>query len=453
MTILNTICRNPYVGTNSQSVYPYTFLLFQAADLIVQTQATTTSLPITLVLNVDYTITGIGSYSGGNVVLTAGNLPTGVVLSIFRNPAQVQFLLLQEQTAYNAQAVMGALDDLTMQVLAVQDQVSRAIVRDPLDPTTPISGTPGPPWPSSILPPMASMLGQYVYCDPTTGQFIGLGGPGPGTGGYLLIASVALQTVSGPVTFSGALNAVTQAANNNTTLVATTAFVLSQIASSLIGYLTVATATATYLPITTAAATYNPIANSFKAFFTATATQNITVPAGVTSVEIELWGGGASGQGDVGTAGGGGAAYIHTVIAVTPGDVLNFVVGTGGASSTTSSQNNGAATTFAKNGGAAIFTAGGGTGAAGGTASGTGQFFSITGQRGGLGVGAGAISGFVVAGTGGDCPRGGPGGPGGLAGAASGYPGVAPGGGGSSAFPGAGQASGAGAAGAWTLRY
>lgn len=453
MTVTSTTCRVPYVGTNSQSVYPFSFLVFQAADLVVQTQATLTSPPVTLTLGTDYTVAGLNNSSGGTITLVAGNLPTGVFLSIFRNPAQVQDTQFNEQQSYNPLTVMGTIDDLTMMVLALQDQVTRCIKIDPLDTTTPTSGVPGPSYPSTTLPPMALTVGQYIYRDPGTGVFLGAGGPGGGSGPYFILTLGTLQTVTGPVTFAGATNALTQSVGNNTTLLATTAFVVAQITSGLSGYLLASTAAATYETISAAAATYNPIVNSFKSFFTGTTTQNMTVPAGVTSVEIELWGGGASGQGDVGTAGGGGAAYVHTVLAVNPGDVLNFVVGTGGVASTTSSQNNGTSTTFAKNGGAVVFTAGGGTAAVGGTASGTGQFFSIPGQRGGLGVGAGAISGFVVAGTGGDCPRGGPGGPGGLAGAASGYPGVAPGGGGSSAFPGAGQASGAGAAGAFTLRY
>lgn len=253
MTVANTTCRVSYVGTNSTANFPYTFLLFAASDLVVQTQATATSAPVTLALGTDYTVSGVGSYSGGSVTLLGGNLGTGVDLSIFRNPPQLQALLLQEQTAYDAQAVMGALDDLTMMVLALQDQCSRSIQIDPLDPTTPTSGIPGPPYPSTILPPMALGLGQNIMRDAGTGTFVY--GQGSGTGAYLILSTGSVQTVTGPVTFSGAItfsltaNAVTPATGNNTTLIATTAFVIAQIASSLTGYLLATTAASTYAPL------------------------------------------------------------------------------------------------------------------------------------------------------------------------------------------------------------
>ena len=59
------------------------------------------------------------------------------------------------------------------------------------------------------------------------------------------------------------------------------------------------------------------------------------VPAGVTSLQIELWGGGAGGgQGDgssAGAGGGGGGAYCKkNALTVTPGQSIAYSVGTGG---------------------------------------------------------------------------------------------------------------------------
>jgi len=53
-----------------------------------------------------------------------------------------------------------------------------------------------------------------------------------------------------------------------------------------------------------------------------------TVPAGVNSVVIEIWGGG--GGGDKLNRGGGGA-YAHGDVSVTPGEIISVVVGAGGA--------------------------------------------------------------------------------------------------------------------------
>lgn len=245
MTVPNSTCRVSYTGTASTATYPFTFLLFAAADLVVQTQATTTSAPVTLTLTTDYAVTGVGSYSGGTIVLTAGNLPTGVVISIFRDPAQVQSLLLQEQTAYNAQAVMGALDDLTMMVTALQDQVTRSIQMDPLDPTTPTSGVPGPPYSTNILPPQASMLGNFLYCDPGTGKYVGAGGGILPVGPYLLLSG-------GTVT--GVVNGLTATTSDNTTKFATTAYVQANLAAQS------GTIAATYAPLASPALTGVPTA-------------------------------------------------------------------------------------------------------------------------------------------------------------------------------------------------
>ena len=52
------------------------------------------------------------------------------------------------------------------------------------------------------------------------------------------------------------------------------------------------------------------------------------VPAGVTKIYVEIWGGGGGGTG---TGGGGGGGYIAGIIAVTPGNSVSYTVGGGGA--------------------------------------------------------------------------------------------------------------------------
>lgn len=61
-----------------------------------------------------------------------------------------------------------------------------------------------------------------------------------------------------------------------------------------------------------------------------------TVPAGVTSITVEAWGGGGGGSGR-GTSngsggGGGGGAYSRSILTVTPLSSLNVIVGNGGTS-------------------------------------------------------------------------------------------------------------------------
>lgn len=70
---------------------------------------------------------------------------------------------------------------------------------------------------------------------------------------------------------------------------------------------------------------------------TFTSNSTFTVPAGVTSITVELWGGGGRGgsrtSGDnFGCGGGGGGAYARSVLSVTPGQVYDVFVGAGSTS-------------------------------------------------------------------------------------------------------------------------
>jgi hypothetical protein len=72
--------------------------------------------------------------------------------------------------------------------------------------------------------------------------------------------------------------------------------------------------------------------------------QTWTVPAGVTRIMVEAWGGGGGGQRNLGSlynldplfsslmgVGGGAGGYASRSISVTPGQVLSIIVGTGGS--------------------------------------------------------------------------------------------------------------------------
>ena len=78
-------------------------------------------------------------------------------------------------------------------------------------------------------------------------------------------------------------------------------------------------------------------------------TASFTVPAGVTSLAIECWGAGGSGGGSnlphsganagAGGGGGGGAYSKKNTLAVSPGDVISYRVGAGGAAITQPASN------------------------------------------------------------------------------------------------------------------
>ena len=70
--------------------------------------------------------------------------------------------------------------------------------------------------------------------------------------------------------------------------------------------------------------------SEYKNFVTFTSGSSSTwvVPAGITKIYAEVWGGGGGGSG---TGGGGGGGYISGVLAVTPGGNVTYTVGLGGA--------------------------------------------------------------------------------------------------------------------------
>lgn len=98
-------------------------------------------------------------------------------------------------------------------------------------------------------------------------------------------------------------------------------------------------------------------------------TDTWTVPAGVTSLSVQLWGSGggggggrSAGSGWYGGSGGGGGGYTSSTLSVTPGQEVSYTVGAGGGG--------GGQSTNGSNGNASVFgalSAGGGSGGAGQT--------------------------------------------------------------------------------------
>lgn len=184
---------------------------------------------------------------------------------------------------------------------------------------------------------------------------------------------------------------------------------------------------------------------------TFTSSGSWVVPCGVTSVQVEVWGGGGAGGAGLsatGGSGGGGGGYVINTLSVTPGSTINYTIGAGGAGNKTGTGDPGGNSTW--DGG--TITANGGTGgAANGGAAGTG------GSGSGGSVTSGS-TGATGAGTGGNGGDGGnaasTGGPGGTSGN-NGDPGVVPGGGGGGGGPKSGGAEygGDGAGGQIKLTY
>ena len=63
MTVANTTSRNQYTATSGQTVFPYTFEIFDKGDVVVLKNGTALSE------GTNYTVSGVGNDNGGNIVV------------------------------------------------------------------------------------------------------------------------------------------------------------------------------------------------------------------------------------------------------------------------------------------------------------------------------------------------------------------------------------------------
>ncbi len=172
---------------------------------------------------------------------------------------------------------------------------------------------------------------------------------------------------------------------------------------------------------------------------------NWTVPCGVTSITVEVWGAGGGGGGSntngSGGSGGGSGGYSSSTFTVTPNSSINYTIGLAGAAGAANGGDGG-------NGGNSSIlgmTANGGTGGkANATNPGTGQGGTASGGTTNT-QGQDGTQGATSGGAGGSAPNGGTGGTGGTN--ANGGAGTAPGGGGGGGERGGGGNNRAGGAG------
>ena len=136
--------------------------------------------------------------------------------------------------------------------------------------------------------------------------------------------------------------------------------------------------------------------------YTAQGTSTFTVPAGVTSISVKVWGGGGGGgAGGSSAAGGagGGAGYVSGTITVTPGETLDVYVGGGGAAGTRNTSGGGgggggSSTIYRSTTPLAVSSGGGGGGGGRNTST-------HIGGAGGAGGGAAGINGSASLANGG----------------------------------------------------
>lgn len=127
MTLSVSTSRVRYVGTGSVDAYTVPFKFHADAELAVY-ELDLAGVESLYVLTTDYTVTGAGEDSGGEITLVAGNLAAGVVLVIIRDVPETQATDYVELANFPADSHEDALDKLTMLVQQLQEQMSRAVL-------------------------------------------------------------------------------------------------------------------------------------------------------------------------------------------------------------------------------------------------------------------------------------------------------------------------------------
>ncbi|MGV8953874.1 MAG: hypothetical protein ACOH2M_22440 [Cypionkella sp.] len=128
MTIASATNKSgPYFYNGSATSFAYGFKISNEAHIRVVETVTATGVEADLVLNTDYTVTGVGADAGGNVVISPARA-AGKSAVMVRNTPFTQGVVLENQGAYFAKVVEGAFDDAAARDQQLQEQISRAVV-------------------------------------------------------------------------------------------------------------------------------------------------------------------------------------------------------------------------------------------------------------------------------------------------------------------------------------
>lgn len=128
MSLSSPVSRVDYTANGSQSVYTFPFRIDDEDDLLV-TVKDTASPPAytTYALTTNYTVSGVGSDSGGSVTLVAGNLTLNYKLTIRRKLTLIQPTDWSSQGPFSGATLEEQLDHVCMRLQQLQDEVNRCV--------------------------------------------------------------------------------------------------------------------------------------------------------------------------------------------------------------------------------------------------------------------------------------------------------------------------------------
>lgn len=127
MTVTTNTNKVQALGNGVNKTFPYSFRIYSASDLEVTRTDLDAGTDTVLALNTDYTVTGAGSYNGGNVVLTGAAPSASTRITIRRVIAVTQGTDLRNQGAYFAETHEDVFDRLTMIDQQQQESIDRSL--------------------------------------------------------------------------------------------------------------------------------------------------------------------------------------------------------------------------------------------------------------------------------------------------------------------------------------
>ena len=127
MTVTNTTARNQYIVTGStETEFAYTFEVYNKNDLVVLKNSTTLSE------GSNYTVSGVGSDSGGNITLAVG-ATAGDVITIYRDMALERTTDYQNSGDFLASEVNTDFDRLWLAIQQNATSDSRSVKKPVTD--------------------------------------------------------------------------------------------------------------------------------------------------------------------------------------------------------------------------------------------------------------------------------------------------------------------------------
>lgn len=128
MTVSSATTRNSYSGNGSTDVFAYGFKIFDDDDITVIIRTDSTGAETTKTKTTHYTVSGVGSSSGGNVTFTSGNIPaSGETVVLLRTTARTQLTDYVPNDPFPAATHEDALDKLTFIAQELEEEIGRSL--------------------------------------------------------------------------------------------------------------------------------------------------------------------------------------------------------------------------------------------------------------------------------------------------------------------------------------